>query len=319
MHPLTGKLINGTESFRWLTSVLDNSDGEISLCSAFLKIGALRKLAEHISERSSVRLLVRWKASDLLMGASDLECYEFATANGWKFYLKQDFHGKVYGVSGEGILVGSWNATASGFNLKADSNDEVGTLVAEDPYNLSVVEGFFSPATLVDDLLYSELAQFVEGHKGTSTATDFPEDLLQKLLPKSEDTNGFLLTECLLSKPHEILSEPMSAMTHIQSDLELLGVTADHRSPIALTDAFLRTKIFRWLFKKVQSSDSGLSFGAVTAELHNALLEDPKPYRSDVKQSVANLFAWIGFSGAESTGIEIIKPRHSEVLKLYQK
>lgn len=33
-------------------------------------------------------------------------------------------------------------------------------------------------------------------------------------------------------------------------------------------------------------------FSQLTAELHDALVEDPKPYRKDVKAHIANLLAW---------------------------
>ena len=38
-----------------------------------------------------------------------------------------------------------------------------------------------------------------------------------------------------------------------------------------------------------------MNFGAFSAALHNALLDDPTPYRKRVKEFVAILFAWFEF------------------------
>jgi len=50
--------------------------------------------------------------------------------------------------------------------------------------------------------------------------------------------------------------------------------------------------------------------------LHSALLDDPTPYRSEVKVLVQNLFSWISIVGPKSAGIECVKPNHTQVLRL---
>ena len=47
-------------------------------------------------------------------------------------------------------------------------------------------------------------------------------------------------------------------------------------------------------------------FGQLTAELHDALVEDPKPYRKDVKTLLANLLAWA--QGLRMEEVVIDKP-----------
>lgn len=55
-------------------------------------------------------------------------------------------------------------------------------------------------------------------------------------------------------------------------------------------------------------------FGAVTEKLHNALVTDPKPYRRDVKQMLANLLDLIEKLGMDE--IVIDRPNHSQRIRL---
>ena len=55
-------------------------------------------------------------------------------------------------------------------------------------------------------------------------------------------------------------------------------------------------------------------FGQLTAELHDALVEDPKPYRKDVKTLLANLLAWAQTLRMEEVVID--KPSHSQRARL---
>ena len=57
-------------------------------------------------------------------------------------------------------------------------------------------------------------------------------------------------------------------------------------------------------------------FGAITQELHNALISDPKPYRRDVKQMLSNLLDLIDLLHMEE--IEIDKPNYSHRVRLKQ-
>ena len=55
-------------------------------------------------------------------------------------------------------------------------------------------------------------------------------------------------------------------------------------------------------------------FGAITEELHNALVSDPKPYRKDVKQLLANLLSMV--EELQMDEIMIDKPNFSQRVRL---
>ena len=60
----------------------------------------------------------------------------------------------------------------------------------------------------------------------------------------------------------------------------------------------------------VDEAEKEMYFGAITAQLHNTLLNEPKPYRQDVKQLLSNLLNWVTELGSPEIGID--RPNHSQ-------
>ena len=57
-----------------------------------------------------------------------------------------------------------------------------------------------------------------------------------------------------------------------------------------------------------------LYFGALTEKLHNALVEDPKPYRREVKELLSNLLSWV--EELEMEEIVIDRPNYSQRIRI---
>jgi hypothetical protein len=129
LHPFSGRLVDGPYAAKWLIEALLKSDQPVDLCSAFLRSEALVSLLPKNRNFVGGRILARWQLGDLQAGASDLYSYVVAKKLGFKFFIRQDFHGKVFSVPKIGTIVGSANATLAGFGLKEDGNAEVCTLV----------------------------------------------------------------------------------------------------------------------------------------------------------------------------------------------
>lgn len=65
----------------------------------------------------------------------------------------------------------------------------------------------------------------------------------------------------------------------------------------------------------IRDKADGLRFGEITAALHDALADDPKPYRSNVKALLANLILYIKIYCTDE--IEVYVPgRKSEVVRM---
>lgn len=58
-------------------------------------------------------------------------------------------------------------------------------------------------------------------------------------------------------------------------------------------------------------------FGELSQNLHNALISDPKPYRRDAKQMLANLLSLIEELGMDETVID--RPNYSQRVILKNK
>lgn len=71
------------------------------------------------------------------------------------------------------------------------------------------------------------------------------------------------------------------------------------------------------LLQTLQKYDGEMYFGSLTQELHNALVTDPKPYRKDVKQQLANLLSIIERLNMEE--IVIDTPNNSQRVRLTKK
>ena len=74
--------------------------------------------------------------------------------------------------------------------------------------------------------------------------------------------------------------------------------------------AFFEAIPFRWLINILSNHDNVIYHGELGKLLHDAFIDDPRPYRKDVKQLLNNLLSWIKILDIESIKIE--RPNYSE-------
>lgn len=316
MYPFSGKLIDGYQSYQWLQDVIPRLSGQASFCSAFLKANVLQEFHKLAPPGSSVKVLARWQLGDLIVGASDLSVYELCKEFSWDFHIKLNFHGKVFWVPESGILVGSANATSSGLGLKSNSNSEVGTVVSQSAENIQIVNSLFADSILVTDELFNNLKKTVDAHEKERDKLSWPRSILNVIDKVDYSSEKFFHSECLQTSGVDIFNGVNLRDDLVIADLSLLGLLNGNLSKNLLVELFIAGKLFKWVYATVEKNGGTLSFGGLTAALHNALLEDPAPYRKDVKKLVQNLYSWIKLSGPSATSIEIFQPNYSEVLRI---
>jgi len=310
----SGHLIDGASAWKWLHDSVDSAPSEVSICSAFIRSEAISTLFPSVGKVRRGRILARWRLGDLLSCASDLAAYTLANQLGFPFYIRQDFHGKVFSVPGTGIVVGSANATLTGFGLKVFPNQEACTLVQDSEENLAFVDRLFDGATKMTDTLFEEITS-VLGSTGlllhNAEGPDWPRELLVKLrAPKF--SGPLLLSDCFVSKP--FFSENRAFKGADSRDLALLGVNSNDASFSSLSRAFQATRVFRWLFTTLELAGGELYFGALTECLHSALSDDAELYRSDVKNLLQNLLEWSEFLGDGNVLVD--QPNFSQRIRL---
>jgi hypothetical protein len=284
----------------------------IRLASAYITVPGIEAILQPLTgENVCVRVLARWDAHDLASGASDLEVYETVIAHGHEFFINPRLHGKFVLIDDFRLFIGSANITASGLQLGIQGNLECGTEMAPSETDIAVVQDFFVGATLMTPPLYEAIRQFIGSMKSALPygGVMFPASIMEQLLSAVEGlwvrelpwtTDPLLIANDSLDAAHDRLL--LRATPEVFTSVEQMG------------HYFEETRCCRWLIAKLRENGGQLYFGAVTVFLHDALLEDPKPYRKDIKMLVRNLFMWASITLPQRFVADA--PNHSQRITL---
>jgi len=322
MLRLSGELIDGKSAYSWLIDNSKNVSDEISICSAFLRSSVIKDLSAKFINKSSVRVIARWQLGDLLAGASDLESYKFCSELGWKFYVCLNFHGKVFHLPAHGILVGSANATESGFGLLSHSNLEACTIISESNSNIEFINNLFDKSIEMNDELFTKIEKIFNNSSVDMSLHEWPTQLIKELTVSNISERIIFLSECFKSNGEELLASTFSSTsTSVLSDdarfdLSLLGLQEHQYNVDSIARGFRKTKIFLLLYMLLEEIGGEIYFGTLTAALHDWLVEDPVLHRRDVKVLVKNLYSWIARLGSNNIGLIVDRPNHSERIRL---
>lgn len=282
---------------------LSSSAESFLLISAYCKLPLVQYFDSCITNTSiEKKLVVRFKAEDIAFGASDLEIYPYCRDNGWKLYFRLDLHAKTYVFDRLRCIIGSANATSNGMNVGGCGNYEMATaceLAEKDVYALDLL---LRGAVEMNDAIYTTMKEMVTDQNNTITSsTQWPKEITEMFRPDY----SLLFAEDFPSCPH-----PANATND-----DLLFLNRSNEATMAeIAQAMRSAKCYLWLLNLIKEQDSQeMYYGAVTAALHNALLNDPKPYRKEVKQLLSNLLAWI--DELEINELQIDRPNHSQRIR----
>lgn len=267
------------------------SKRRIYIATAYCKI---KPFFEHVvkvtSEVSDKKLFVRWQLEDLVRGSSDLAVYKIATDFGWKVYLNQRLHAKLYGFDDK-VIIGSANLTQSG--IERGGNIECAGMCEFDKGISDWFSTLRQKSVLIDDALFQSIEievqlkalAYTESEENLFQYSQGVKDLLINRKPYGLFTADFLWTQY----PDEILNATVLTDEH-HHDIRLLGMEI-RPNKSDLKEAFLQCPPFQWL-NQVLSDNESKHFGYLSHQLHNDLFDDPAPYRKTVKDLVRNLLKW---------------------------
>jgi hypothetical protein len=315
MFQLSGHLIDGKSAYLWLVDNSKNVTGNISVCSAFLRSSIIGDLSKNFHRDASVRVMVRWQLGDLLAGASDLNSYQLCLELGWKFFISLKFHGKVFHLPSQGILVGSANATESGFGLLSNSNSEACTIVAENDSNIDFIDHLFVNSIEMNDEIFLKLRAIFDQALIDKNLLEWPNEIFGEQSILNGLDKKLFISECFKTNGEELLHFRSHLSQDAKSDLSLLGLADRHPSLESIGKKFTTTKIFSLLVDLLDEKGGEIYFGALTSALHDWLVEDPAPHRREVKVFVKNLYCWIASLGSDVTGLAVDRPNHSERIR----
>lgn len=289
--------------------ILDRIRDELAQSTeSFLFISAYCKLPLIEFFNSSIldtaiekKLVVRFRPDDILSGASDLEIYPYCKQHGWKLYFRLDLHAKTYIFDNLRCIVGSANATNSGLSFHNPGNYEIATICTLEANDVLSLEQLIRGSVEMNDNIYDQMQHFLANHITHSPNLQWPQPIADLFVPDY----SILFTEDfpLCSHPNEANFD----------DLAFLDLPCPVSSG-AISLAFRHAKCFRWLIDLLEKQNpKEMYFGAVTVALHNTLLNEPKPYRREVKELLSNLLNWI--VDLDMPEFKIDRPSHSQRIR----
>jgi hypothetical protein len=286
---------------REFTNVKDN----LQVISAYCTTNALAYVDSIIHNAPSAKkIMVRFHLDDILNGATDFSIYEYCKKHNWDVYIKLDLHAKTFIFDKKRWIVGSANLTSRGIGLINNSNMEMAVLADVDENEFEKINALFNAATLLTDDIY-ELMTDQLGNKTfeNNNKSTWDIDILDLLNNKivTVFTHDFVKSQ----SPNHLLDD----------DYELLQLSKGKIDKNELRSSFITTIGFKWLVQTLKSANNQqLYFGNITVLLHKALVNDPRPYRKEVKDLLVNLLSWIQELDIDNVKIE--RPNHSQLISL---
>jgi len=108
-----------------LKDLMNGAQKTVLLCAPFIKVDALQTVLSVISVDVAVRIVTRWRATEVAAGVSDLEVFELSNDRPrTKISLLDDLHAKLYMADDSG-LAGSANLTGAALGWAQQSNVEL--------------------------------------------------------------------------------------------------------------------------------------------------------------------------------------------------
>lgn len=285
-----------------VTRELKNATESVQIITAYCKENTIRQLDSHISNCvAEKRIMLRFRLDDIVKGSTDFSVIDFCKSQGWKVFIRFDLHAKTYIVDGKRGFIGSANATNAGLSLIRHGNMEMGTLVDIDEADMKKIEALYAYAILIDDEIYYKLKNQYQNLNNYEFGKQYTwNNEIKKLFNPKVVT---LFSHELPDKGEFNVGEYVSFM-----DIVYSGDAVSFKDSLRWSNAYL------WLMNTLKENNGCLYFGSIAEKLHASLVSDPKPYRKDVKQLLANLLGLIECLQMED--IVIDRPNYSQRVRL---
>lgn len=274
----------------------------VQIITAYCKEASLQYLDECINQNvKNKKLLVRFRMDDILKGSTDFSVVESALKNGWEVFMRFDLHAKTYVVDNKRGFVGSANVTNSGLSIGKSGNMEMATLIEMEPQDIEKIGNLFNGAICVT-------AELIESMKKQLDAVDNNQNCENYHWDKSIMTLFNPHVETLFSYEMPEDFELIDGEYFSFLDLVYFGDREQLKVALRWSNAYL------WLIETLKVNNDCMFFGELSAKLHDTLVTDPKPYRREVKQMLANLLLLVETLGMEE--IEIDRPNYSQRIRI---
>lgn len=286
-------------------SELSAAQKSVRLISAFCKLDALKKMEAHINPVvSDKRILVRFRLSDLISGATDFDILDYCMSRGWKVHIRFDLHAKTYIVDNSRGITGSANMTSSGLDMNGAGNYEMASFVKIEEGDIQKIKNLFDNSIKVTEKIIKTLKEQYELAKNNM--------MVNKNLEWSSEIKNLANTKVKTLFSYDL---PDSENVNFRSGdrIDFLDFITDGNIE-TIKNVFMSSNCYKWLFNILVENNGCIFFGELTQKLHDSIVEEPKPYRKDVKQMLSNLLNWI--LELKIDNIIIDRPNHSQRIRL---
>ncbi len=253
---------------------------------------------------SGKKILVRFRLSDLISGATDFKILEYCLSNGWKVFIRFDLHAKTYIVDNSRGIIGSANMTASGLELKNYGNYEMASFVKVEKDDIHKIESLFENSIKVtDEIIRIMRMQYEEAKENGKNveSSEWSDDIKNLAQPKVNTLFSYDL--------------PETDRTNFSYGEKITFLDVVYDGNIEnIRNAFLSSNCYKWLINVLQKNDGCLYFGELSQKLHDSIVSDPKPYRKDVKLLLSNFLSWI--QKLDIVNVVVDRPNHSQRVRL---
>lgn len=300
-------LLTTSEAKNKIAEQVSKATEQLHIISAFCKITAVEFIDKNIKNSlKEKKLMVRFLLSDILNGVSDFSLFEYCKAHGWQMFVRFDLHAKTYIFDRRRCILGSANLTSKGMGLGLYGNYELSSFAEIDDVDLKKIDVMFDNAILMTDELYTQMK--IDYEKACRTSSVFSEisqwnsSIERQFNPTIEVLFTYDFPAVMIPNFNDINCFEFLEFNHIPTKSEL-------------QEAFRWSKAFLWLYNFISTLPNKTSyFGVITAALHNTLINDPRPYRKEIKDLLANTLSWIQLLGMNEIIIDV--PNHSQRVRI---
>jgi len=295
-------LYSGDELRSKLSRELRECKLTLDLVSAFLS-GSVDWVNNETPDSIKKRLVVRGRKLDFVSGASDIgeviKALEFA----WDVYFLPSLHAKIYQFDSSRALIGSANLTESGLKLFGSGNLEAMAAVALTRDDREMIDNIFRFANKINLGLVKAMAEELLNPKRKESdeweTIDFDE------------LEGLWIADFPWVSPHQ----DEAYEDHIEHDKKEFH--NPRITPLVLHNNFSASRLSKWLGLQLERNGGEMYFGALTVAVHDAVLDDPEPYRVEIKTLLANTLRIIGSDPVSPFRID--RPNFSERISIRER
>lgn len=283
---------------------VENSKESVMIITAFCKKEGIKFIESKVPKGiSNKRLMVRFRMEDIVSGATDFSIYKLCEEFGWKMYIRFDLHAKTYIFDNKRCVMGSANLTGKGIVMESGGNYEIASVSEMERDDIKKIQSLFDNALLINEKIYKEMEQELEKvdsrEKGKSYK--WSKDIISKFLP---DIKVLFTYDFPAYKDYK---------EYKGKDIEFLDLKEGWQEE-DIRNAFLISRPYIWLKRLVSDNEKEMYFGKITEKLHEILVNDPRPYRKEVKELLANLLQWIQDLGIDEVLVD--RPNHSQRVRV---